>query len=294
MTRNPVLYCLLFVAVVAVSFGAILIRLAGEAPALTIAAWRLAVATVILLPLALRKRVVSGMNRTERILSLTSGLFLALHFVFWVSSLRYTSIASSVVIVSTNPVFVGLGARLFFREHLSKFLMMGIALSVIGGAIIGWGDIRIGGEALYGDLLALGGAMMASSYLLVGRRVRSRTHLLNYIFVSYGAAAAVLLAAALLFDELLGGFSGMTYIYLVLLAVGPQLVGHTTLNWALRYLSVSVVAVVTLGEPIFSTVFAYLMFDEHLTLLKGLGALIILMGIYLSVREVGLVDSKGQ
>ena len=293
MTRRPGFYSLIFIAIVAVSFGAILIRLADDAPILTIATWRLVVSFILLAPLALQRRATAALSHRERLLSILSGVFLALHFILWISSLSYTSVASSVVLVSTNPIFVGLGSRFLLKERFSRSLALAILLSVSGGFLIGWGDIRIGGEALYGDLLALGGAVMASAYYLLGRRVRQHAPLAGYIFLSYGTAAVLLLAVCLALRQPLTGFSNTTYLYLVLLAVGPQLIGHSTFNWALKYVSASTVAILILGEPICASLFAYLILGEGLTLLKGIGAMIILIGIYLSLHEEEVANERG-
>jgi drug/metabolite transporter (DMT)-like permease len=285
MIRRSLLYGLFFIAIVTVSFAAILIRLAEEAPVLTIATWRLGIATLLLTPFSLRRRTIRETGRCDALLCVASGVFLAFHFICWISSLRYTSVASSVVLVSITPIFVGLGSFAFLRERVPLSLWLAIALCVCGGVLIEWGDIQIGRQAVHGDLLALGGALMGSAYFLIGRRVRQRLSLSRYIFLSYGTAALVLLGASLITHQPLTGFRGETYLYLLLVAIGPQLIGHTTFNWALKYLPASTVAVLILGEPIGSTFLAYLFFKEGLTLLKGGGAAIILTGIYLSLRK---------
>jgi drug/metabolite transporter (DMT)-like permease len=285
MKNRPLLYTLIGVAIVAVSFGAILIRLAEDVPVLSIAAWRLGVSFLLIIPFSWRKSPLKTMNRRDLLLSVASGVFLTLHFILWISSLRYTSVASSVVLVSTNPIFVALGVRFVFKESLSRTLVVATLLSVAGAALIGWGDFRVSGTAFYGDLQALGGAVMASGYFLIGRRVRQRVPLSSYILTTYGTAAILLLGVALATHQRLIGFPKLTYLYLVLLAVGPQLIGHSTFNWALKYLSASTVAILILGEPVASTLLAYLILGEGVTLLKVIGAGVILSGIYLSLHE---------
>ncbi|MGQ9478127.1 MAG: DMT family transporter [Candidatus Bipolaricaulia bacterium] len=281
---SPGVYGVLLGAVAILSFGSILIRLT-PVPAPTIAAYRLTLATLLLAPLAWRGRAeLKELSRQDLALSLASGLFLALHFITWISSLKWTSVASSVVLVSTNPIFVGLGSRFLLRERLAPLLIWGIAISFIGGVLIGYSDLRFGGKELIGDLLALGGALFASGYLLLGRRVRRRIGLVNYIFVVYGLAAAVLIAIALTSGQPLFGHSGRAYLFMFLLALGPQLLGHSGLNWALRYISAAMVAVATLGEPVGATILAYLILGEGLTPLQAGGGLLILVGIYLASR----------
>lgn len=288
------LYVILLGAITVISFAAILIKLAA-APALVIATYRLTLATIMIAPGVLLKnrRKLATLSKQEWLLSLLSGIFLSLHFLTWISSLSYTSVASSVVLVTTNPIFVGLGSYFILKERLQPLLIAGIVASVIGGVLIGYGDFTVGAHVLYGDLLALVGAMMASGYLLIGRKVRQKMDLLTYIFVVYGMAAAVLLMLSLLTGQKLLGYTKNTYLLLVLLAVGPQLLGHTSFNWALKYVSAAVVAVVILGEPVGATIWAYLILAESLTLLKLIGDSLILMGIYMAARAEGKLLKTG-
>lgn len=295
MSRNPLksdnmsklkIAFVLFSAIGIVSFAAILIKLAEGAPALVIATYRLTLATLLLAPLVLfqSRRELLSLSKQEWLLSLLSGLFLSMHFFTWVSSLKYTSVASSVVLVTTNPIFVGLGSYLILKEKLHLLLIAGIGLSVTGGVLIGYGDFRVGSDVLLGDLLALTGAVMASGYFLIGRRVRQKLALLPYIFIVYGMAALILLGLSLATGQTFFSYSKDTYLWLVLLALGPQLIGHTSVNWALKYVSASMVAVAILGEPVGSTILAYLILKEGLTPLKLVGGLLILLGIYMAAR----------
>jgi len=242
-------------------------------------------ASLLLLPLASYQKVWKGWNRGEGRWLILAGLFLALHFSFWIASLKFTSVASSVVLVSTNPLFVGLGGWLFFKEALGWNLMLGIFLSVIGSGLISFGDISLSKEALLGDGLALLGAITASGYLLVGRKMRKGKDLLSYIFPVYSISAIALILLSLLFKKPFFGFPSSTYLYLFLLALIPQLIGHTTFNWALRYLPTSLVAVAILGEPVGSTLLAYFILREGLTSLKMIGGALILFGISIALKK---------
>ncbi len=284
---RPLLYGLLIAGIVAVSSAALLIRLAADASPLAVAAWRLLLAAILLAPLALLRRPAVPMSRRDRLLTSVVGFFLAMHFVLWITSLRYTSVASSVVLVSTTPVFVALGSLLVLRERLRTGMVLAIPVAVAGGVLIGFGGRGFGESALSGDLLALGGAIMMSCGLLIGRRVRQRVRLVDYVFTSYGTAGVLVLIACLVLGVPLFGFRGSTYVYLALLALGPQLVGHSTFNWALRYLPASTVAVLALGEPIGSSLFAWALLGERITVLEGIGGGLILVGIYLTLREGG-------
>ena len=173
-------YLVIATGIVAVSFASIFIRLA-EAPSLVIAASRLTIASLILAPAVLikSKDELRALTRQDLLLALLSGLFLGVHFAAWISSLEYTSVASSVVFVSTSPMFVGLASHFLLKERVSRRMFAGIAVSVLGGIIIGYGDFGLGARELFGDLLALVGAAAVSVYLLVGRKLRCHLSLLS-------------------------------------------------------------------------------------------------------------------
>ncbi len=225
------------------------------------------------------------MNRDEIGLAFGAGLFLALHFASWITSLEYTSVASSVVLVTTHPIFVGLASHFLFNERLSPRMSMGIALSVLGGMVIGYGDFGLGQNELLGDLLATAGAVMAAGYFLIGRRLRSRLSLVAYISLVYSTAAATVVAFCALTGQEFVGYPQQTYLMFILLALVPQLIGHSSLNWALRYLSATFVSVSILGEPIGSTILAYFFLNEVPTPHKIMGGVLILAGIYIASRE---------
>lgn len=279
-------YLGLFIGIIAVSFASIFIRLA-EAPSLVIAAYRMTIASLILtLPTLLRARgELRNLTARELRLALLSGLFLGLHFASWITSLEYTSVASSVVFVSTHPIFVGLASPLLLKEKLSRWTLMGVVIAVLGGTIIGYGDLGLGQSELFGDLLAVVGAVMAAGYFLIGRALRPRLSLLAYIFLAYSTAAVTVVALALLTGGPFGGYTGRTYLMFFLLAVVPQIIGHSSFNWALRYLSATFVAVTILGEPVGSTILACFILGEIPTIFKLIGGALILAGIYIASRE---------
>ncbi len=281
---NP--YLALLVATLAVSTGAIFARLA-DAPALVIAAYRLGLATLILAPIAWWKAREEMMKLSKRDLKLAviSGFFLAFHFATWISSLDYTSVANSVVLVNTNPLWVGLLTPLIAKERVKRAAVYSICISVIGGVIIGYGDFATGGKALLGDGLALVGSMCAAIYLLLGRNLRRKLSLLAYIFICYGSAAIFLWTIVLLLRMPLTGFGHSTMAAFFGMALISQILGHSTYNWALRWLSAGLIAVSLLGEPIGSTILAYFIFDEGLTVYKVVGGVIILSAIYLAASS---------
>jgi drug/metabolite transporter (DMT)-like permease len=239
----------------------------------------------MLIPFACYKKTWRGWRRNEIGWFLLSGLFLSLHFAFWIASLKYTSVASSVVLVTTHPIFVGIGGLLFLNERLGLNLIFGIALSVFGSGLISYGDMTLSKEAFMGDGLAILGAIAASGYLLVGRKMRKDQELFSYIFPVYSTAGLILILLSIVFQKSFWGYSHSTYLFLFLLALIPQLIGHTTFNWALRYLPASMVAITILGEPIGSTILAYFILGEGLTIWKVLGGISIFAGILIALKS---------
>jgi drug/metabolite transporter (DMT)-like permease len=278
---NP--YVILIGGIIGVSTGAIFARLA-DAPALVTAAYRVGLAALILIPLA-GWRVRDELRRLslrDIKLAMLSGLFLALHFATWISSLDYTAVANSVVLVNTIPLWVGLLTPLITGDRIQKPTVISIVLSVIGGTIIGFGDFATGGKALWGDLLALGGAFSAAIYLLLGRNLRRKLSLLSYVAVCYGSAAVILWLAVLFLKLPITGYSTQTVAAFWAMALISQILGHSSYNWALKWFSTSFVAIALLGEPIGGTILAYIIFNEGLTWLKFAGGLFILSAIYIA------------
>jgi drug/metabolite transporter (DMT)-like permease len=273
---------LLLLGIVAVSTASIFIKLC-DAPVLIISTYRMVLASLILMPWASYQKVWKGWDKKDIVWLIFSGTLLSLHFASWIASLKYTSVASSVVLVSTHPIFVGIGSRLFLKERLGLNLILGIGLSVIGSGLIGYGDMALSKEAFMGDGLALLGALAASGYFLVGRKMRKNQDLLSYIFPVYSTAGLVLIIFSLFFRKPFFGYSSSTYLFLFLLALIPQLIGHTTFNWALKYLPASMVAITILGEPIGSTILAYFILGEGLTFWKILGGIFIFTGILIAL-----------
>jgi drug/metabolite transporter (DMT)-like permease len=284
MANVKALYPRMALGVLAVSFGAIFARLASEAGPLAISAWRLSIAAMVLMPVALWRKTHS---LTPRMVPwcVASGAALALHFILWISSLSYTSVASSVLFVSTHPLFIGLGSALFLKERPTSALLLGAAVALLGGALIGIGDLQLAGQALHGDSLAVGGGLMAAVYFMIGRHVRKTVSAAEYAATTYAVAAVLVLALCGITRTRLYGFSGETLGFLVLLGLVPQLLGHSTFNWALKHLTASNISVMILGEPIGSGLLALLFFREVPPSLNLIGAALILVGIYLSLRS---------
>jgi drug/metabolite transporter (DMT)-like permease len=276
-------YVVLICGIIAVSTGSIFARLA-DAPALVTAAYRVGLASLILIPLAGWKArdELRNLSFHDIKLAIFSGLFLALHFASWISSLDYTAIANSVVLVNTIPLWVGLLTPLITKDRIQKATVISIIVSVIGATVIGFGDFATGGKALWGDFLAVVGAVCAAVYLLFGRNLRRKLSLLSYVAVCYGSAAVILWLIVIFLNLPITGYSTQTVAAFWAMALISQVIGHSSYNWALKWFSAGFIAVVLLGEPIGSTILAYIIFDEGLTWTKFAGGVFILSSIYIA------------
>jgi drug/metabolite transporter (DMT)-like permease len=278
------------VGLVAISFGAIFARFAQGygLPSLAVAAMRLGLAALIVTPFAWRglsRRSLLALDRRQMSLAGGAGFFLALHFAAWISSLEYTSVASSTALVTTNPVWIALASLALFHETPSRMTVAGIAVSLSGSLLIFWSDGQTGAagsHALLGNGLALAGSWCFSAYLLVGRRLRAGMPLLPYVWLAYGVAALFLALACRAGGIPLAGYGAAAYLVALALALIPQLLGHTTYNWSLRYVSPTFVAVVTLGEPVGSALLAWLIFGESFAPIQAAGFVLLLAGIFVA------------
>jgi drug/metabolite transporter (DMT)-like permease len=281
--------------VLVMSTASILIRWLQTAgvPSLSIAAWRLALAALILSPLVLARHraELARLGAREWLLAAAAGAFLAAHFAAWILSLEYTSVASSVALVTTNPIWIGIASWLLFRERLGGLMVLAIGLAIAGAAVV---FLAEGGEAAaggtrpaLGNALAVVGSLTICGYLLIGRGLRRSMPLVPYVAVVYAAAAICLVVVALAAGAPLAGFAPESWWLLLALAVGPQLLGHSSFNWALKYLSATLIALAILGEPVGSTVLAWWLLAEPVGAVKLAGMALLLGGIFLAARSGG-------
>lgn len=287
----------MLVAVLAMSWAAPLIRLAS-APPLAIAAWRLTFASLLLAPAfgaSSGRAEWSHLARGGRGLALLAGVLLALHFASWITSLRLTSVAASAVLVSLSPGFAWGFSRVFLHERPGRRQAVGIVLAVVGAVIIALGDWHAAGHgALLGDLLALVGAVCGGAYFVIGRRLRADLGLVAYITPVYAVAAVVLLAWAGLRTEAFVAYPAGDWAIFAALAMGPMLIGHGGLNYALRYLPAYTVNVAALGEPIGATLIAWLLpaIAERPGPSAVAGGVLALGGIALALARPGGVGAE--
>ena len=286
----------LAVAVVAVSTSAILIRW-SNAPSVVKALYRVVFTTALLLPWALGnyRGEFRQMKGRDFVVAALTGVALALHFVTWFESLRHTSVAASVTLVQSQPVFVAVGAWALLDERLTGRMLVGIGVALLGAAAMSLGDpllaalgfidtsSGLSGTSTYGNLLALIGAVMAAAYVLAGRSLRQRISLVPYVVVVYVACSVVLLAIAVGQNAPLVDYPRREWLLFIGMAIGPGIFGHTVINWALAHVESGVVSVSLLGEPVGSTLLALLLLPGEIpTPTTVVGGAVVLFGIYLT------------
>lgn len=274
----------LLVGVSAVSWAAPLIRLA-EAPALTVASLRLTFASIpfLVVTVLLRRGELRALRRGDLALLVLAGLCIGAHFGFWVASVQDTSLVASTAIVATQPLFAGVGGWLLLGERMTRSLMLGIAISTVGALLLAGEDF---GEAtsLRGDFFALLGAVFVAAYFLAGRRARAKLSNATYAAIVNSVGACSLLIALTATGGSVTGHPGDAYVFIVLLALVPQLIGHGSLTWALGSLPAVVVTVAALGEPVGAAAIGATLLDEPPTLVESIGAAVLLSGVYVALR----------
>ena len=284
---------ILFMGLIAVSFGAIFAKVIDATP-FVIAVWRLGIASVIYYGVM---RVRSGalrtaLTRSQWIIALISGLFLAIHFTTWFISLKHTSVASSVLLVDTAPIFVALGGYLILKEKPTLLMIVGMGIALIGVVLISSLDFASEQSTLFGNLMAICGAIGAAGYILAGRRLRAEMSTLHYVTAVYSVCAVMLLAAVIIIGDPLFGHDAKNYLYLFGIALIPQTIGHTTLNWSLKYFSATTISVLLLGEPIVATLLAWILLGEQIGGMNVAGGLVIIAGLAIVLR--GEMKRRGE
>lgn len=279
--RPAVIYLVIGLGVLSFTFSPILVRWASDAPGLAIAVWRTAFAVLLLAPAAwwrIRPEVRT-FDRRDVVLILGAGVLLGLHFIAWIESLYHTTVASASVLVTTTPIFLVVLGFWLLGERLSWKTVVAIVAAVGGAALIGVGDAHgegVGPNPLWGNTLALGASLVASLYLLIGRVVRRQVSWLAYVFPLYAVAALTTLVAAGFRGVPLFGYDGGFYGLCLLMAIGPQIFGHGSFNYALHYFPAALVGMLALLEPVGSSALAFVFFGEVPNPLAVAGMLVVL------------------
>jgi len=274
-----------------VSFASIFIRW-SDSPPLVIAAYRMVIVSLLLLPLALHESrgEILDMDRRDLWILALIGAILAVHFFTFISSVKMTSVASAILLASCHPVLVGIVSLLVLREG-SRSIGLGIVAGMSGLVMITAGDL--GGGHLQGDIVALVSGLFFAAYLLLGRVLRQRTSLITYVFVVFSFCAAVLLAAALLTGQAMWPLPVRELLIFLALAVISTIFGHLLFNFSLRYMSAPVISIAYLGEPIGAIILAAALLDEIPSLFALLGGAMVLAGIVLTVG-IGRTGSRNR
>lgn len=281
---NP--YLALAIGVASVSASAILVKV-SSAPSGVIAFYRLLFSVLLMIPFFSKKNLceLSALSKKDLFYSFLAGVFLAFHFILWFESLNYTSVASSTVLVTLQPLFAFVGAFLFFKDRFSIPAILSGVIAIGGSVVISWGDFQISGLALWGDILALIACALVTAYLLFGQSVRKRISSTTYTFVVYGISTITLFLYVILTGESLAPYPAKDWVYFVLLAVFPNLLGHSLFNWSLKWLSTTTISMAILMEPIGASILAYFILNEKIVWTQGLGGLVIIAGLILFLKD---------
>lgn len=289
MSSRP--YAAVALAVGSVSFSSIFIVWSDSAP-VTIALYRLAMATAILAPFALARRdaPIWRLSRRDALLMVLVGAVLAAHFGLWITSLKVqgVTVAGSTILVTSHPLMVGLLSHFVLKERVSLPAAVGIVLGFAGVVVIALADLGVSGETLLGDTFAFLGGIAAGFYFLLGRRIRQRVALVEYAFVVYASAAGFLFVVAAASGDLSPrGVLGREVLLFLAMALIPQIGGHTLYNWALRWVTAPVVSLSLVGEPIGSSLLAWAILSQVPSPAVGVGGALALLGIYLTASGAG-------
>jgi drug/metabolite transporter (DMT)-like permease len=272
-------YLALFIGALSVSTSAILVKWA-HAPASVIAFYRLFFTVLLMTPFFVKYVwELKTISKRDWIFSGISGALLAFHFILWFESLNYTSVTSSVVLVTLQPLFAFIGGYVFFKEKLTVGAFFSALLAIVGSAIISWGDFQVSGKALFGDMLALLACVMITGYWMFGQELRKRLSLMTYTYIVYGISSFILLLYVLAFRFPLFAYRKIDWVCFILLAIVPTLLGHSLMNWSVKWVSAATVSMSILFEPVGAAILAYFLLGELIQPSQWVGGIFILTGI---------------
>lgn len=279
--KNRKIYLLLGIGVTIISFSGILIKISSTPP-LIIAFYRMLFSMGILTPIFIIKHRKEAHYFLD-FRPILGGFFLALHFFIWITSFQYTSVANAVLFIALQPLFTLLLELIFAREDLRKGIIHGLLLALIGSLIVSVGDLNLLFDKVWGDLLATTAAFFAGVYLFIGRSLREKVKYFPYIYIVYTYTTIFLLIFILIKGVPLTGYAKVNYLYFLAMALGPTLIGHSALNYSVRFLPTTIVSLSILGEPILTTIFAWILLGEKINTLTFVGGFFIIGGIYRAV-----------
>ncbi|MDG5471835.1 DMT family transporter [Jeotgalibacillus sp. ET6] len=290
---NKKAYLAILIGVITVSFSAILVKLSNAEPGV-IAFYRMFFSVLLLTPVFFLyyRNEITKLSLKDWCFTVIAGIFLAFHFILWFESLQYTSVASSTVLVTLQPLFAFAGAFLFFNERITKSSLISACIAIAGSFIISWGDFKVSGMALWGDFLALAACALVTAYLLFGQEVRKRLSIVTYTFILYSMSAIILFIYVLIQGESFGPFQSSEWIYFLLLAILPTLLGHSLFNWSLKWISTTFISMAILFEPVGASVLAFYILGESLRGSQIIGGTVVIAGLALFIwkgnRERGI------
>ena len=285
-------YVAIAIGVISVSLSAIFVKL-SSAESAVIAFYRMLFSVLIMSPVFLLKykSELKLLQKRDWIFSIVAGVFLAFHFILWFESLNYTSVASSTVLVTLQPIFAFIGTYLFFKEKVAFQSIVAVIVAIGGSLLISWGDFRVSGDALYGDVLALIACAFITGYLLFGQDVRKRLSLMTYTMVVYSVSTITLFFYVLFMGQSFGPYESTDWLLFVMLAIVPNLLGHTLFNWSLKWVSTNTISIAILFEPVGAAILAFFIFNENLSLSQVIGGIIVILGILMFVLDIKKVKS---
>jgi len=284
------LWLLLLIGILAISFSSIFVRW-SDAPVSVMAMYRLFLTNLIMLPLLFKYRSdIKQLIKWDWFWLFASGLMLGLHFLLWMGSLRYTTVASSTAILSLEPILVMVGSFWLFRHRTPLLGIAGMTLAIAGSILIGWGDLGLSAKALTGDVLSFLGTVAVAFHMLLGKNLRTRISAFIYSFFVFGVAGAVLAIYNLCLDFSFTGYPAKEWGLFLLLAIVPTLFGHFLFNWLLKYMKAASVSMTVLGEPIGAGILAYFLLGEEIRLHQVLAGCLLLFGVWLFIRAKELPE----
>lgn len=285
-------YIPIIIGVFSVALSAIFVKMTSADSGVT-AFYRMLFSIIIMSPLFLWRYTheIKKLSKRDWYFTAIAGIFLAFHFILWFESLNYTSVASSTVLVTLQPLFAFAGTYFFFKERISLKTLIAGGITIFGSILIGYGDFKISGNALFGDLLALIACALITVYLLFGQDVRKRLSLITYTFIVYSVSTVTLFFYIIAKGESFGPYPASEWMWFLLLAIIPNLLGHTLFNWSLKWVSTNVISIAILFEPVGAAILAFFILGELLSLSQIIGGTIVISGILFFITDYSKIKT---